>query len=245
MEQERTPKQVQPENTETIQIEERDAKQEFNSGSRGMDATVHDIDSTRRSVDLGSSSNVDDQQASLDSFVHGAQEDDGANQERQPLSQSYKSSQPLRKQELDSIGDPYALLLAGLVERERVLRIEEENMHDFFFLQETLVSNKTAASIQKSDARRRLTSSIPGMSSPSFPSGSTTTPVPFSLPTIILEPTSSPKDHCSGDNHRVPVWTSSSKVGHDFSEGSYELPERKSAKELKHEIGELTEEEHE
>ena len=83
------------------------------------------------------------------------------------------------------------------------------------------------------------------MSSPSFPSGSTTTPVPFSPPTIILEPTSSPKDHCSGDDHRVPVWTSSSEVGHDFSEGSYELPETKIAKELKGEIGELTEEEHE
>ena len=39
--------------------------------------TVHDIDSTRQSVDLASSSNVDDQQASLGSFVHGAQEDDG------------------------------------------------------------------------------------------------------------------------------------------------------------------------
>ena len=71
------------------------------------------------------------------------------------------------------------------------------------------------------------------------------TPVPFSPPTIILEPTSSPKDHCSGDDHRVPVWTSSSEVGHDFSEGSYELPETKFAKELKDEIGELTEEEHE
>ena len=45
--------------------------------------------------------------------------------------------------------------------------------------------------------------------------------------------------------HRVPVWTSSSRVGHDFSEGCYELPETKFAKELKDEIGELTEEEHE
>ena len=60
MQQEQTPKQVQPEDTETIPIEERDAKREFNSGSRGMDATVHDIRSTRRSVDLASSSNVDD-----------------------------------------------------------------------------------------------------------------------------------------------------------------------------------------
>ena len=76
------------------------------------------------------------------------------------------------------------------------------------------------------------------MSSASFPSGSTTTPVPLSPPTIILEPTSTSKDH------RVPVWTSSSEVGHDFSEGSYELPERKFAKELKDEIVEL-EEEHE
>ena len=42
-----------------------------------MDATVHDIDSTRQSFNLASSSNVDDQQASLGSFVHGAQEDDG------------------------------------------------------------------------------------------------------------------------------------------------------------------------
>ena len=117
MEQEQTPKQVQPEDTKTISIEERDAKREFNSGSRGMDATVHDIDSRRRSVDLVSSSNVDDPQASLGSFVHVAQEDDGANQERQPLSQSYESYQPMGKQELDSIGDPYALLLAGLVER--------------------------------------------------------------------------------------------------------------------------------
>ena len=82
MEQEQTPKQVQPEDTKTIQTEERGAKWEFNSGSRGMDATVHDIDFTRRSVDLASSSNVDDPQASLGSFVHGAQEDDRANQER-------------------------------------------------------------------------------------------------------------------------------------------------------------------
>ena len=44
---------------------------------------------------------------------------------------------------------------------------------------------------------------------------------------------------------RLPVWKSSSEVGHDFSEGSYELPETKFAKELKDEIGELTEEEHE
>ena len=62
MEQEQTPNQVQPEDTETIQIEERDAKRKFNSGSRGMDGTVHDTYSTRRSVDLASSSNVDDQQ---------------------------------------------------------------------------------------------------------------------------------------------------------------------------------------
>ena len=48
---------------------------------------------------------------------------------------------------MDSIGDPYALLLAGLVERERVLRVEEENMQNFFYLQETLVFNITAASI--------------------------------------------------------------------------------------------------
>ena len=245
MEQEQTPKQVQPEDTETIQIEERDAKREFNSGSRGMDATVHDIKSTRRSVDLASSSNVDDQQASLGCFVHGAQEDDGANQERQSLSQSYESYQPMGKQELDSIGDPYALLLAGLVERECVLRVKEENMQNFFYLQEMLLFNKTAASIKEIDARRRLTSLIPGMSLPSFPSGSTTTPVPFSPPTVILEPTLSPKDHCSGDDHRVPVWTSSSKVGHPFSEGSYELPKTKFGKELKDEIGELTEEEHE
>ena len=52
MEQEQTPKQVEPEDTETIQIEDQDAKREFNSGIRGMDATVHDIDSTRQSVDL-------------------------------------------------------------------------------------------------------------------------------------------------------------------------------------------------
>ena len=245
MEQEQTPKQVQPEATRTISIEQQDAKREFNSGSRGMDATVHDIHSTHRSVDLASSSNVDDQQASLASFVHGAQEDDGANQERQPLPQSYEGYQPMGKQELDSIGDPYALLLAGLVERERVLRVEEENMQNFFYLQETLVFNKTAASIRESNARRGLTSSIPGMSSPNFPSGSTTTPVPLSPPAIILESTSTSKDHISGDDHRVPVWTSSSEVEHDFSEGSYELPETKFAKELKDEIGELMEEQHE
>ena len=145
MEQEQTPKQVQPEDTETNQTEEQDAKREFNSGSRGMDATMHNIDSTRRSVDLASSSNVDDQQASLGSFVHGAQEDDGANQERQPLFQSYESYQPKGKQELDSIGDPYVLLLAGFEERERGLRVEEENMQNFIYLQETLVFNKTAA----------------------------------------------------------------------------------------------------
>ena len=245
MEQEQTPRQVQPEDTETIQIEEQDAKREFNSGSRGMDATVHDINSTRRSIDLASSSNVDDQQASLGSFADGAQEDDGENQERQPLSQSYERYQPMGTQEFDSIGDSYALLLAGLVERERVLCVEEENMQNFFYLQETLVFNKTAASIQESDARRRLTSLNPGMSSPSFLSGSTTTPVPFRPLTIILEPTSSPKDHCSGDDHRVPLWTSSSEVGHDFSEGCYEFPQTKFAKELKEEIGELTEEKHE
>ena len=245
MEQEETPKQVQPEDTKTVSTEERDAKREFNSGSRGTDATVHDIDSTRRSVDLASSSNVDDPQASLGSLVHGAQEDDGANEERQLLSQSYESYHPMGKQELDSIGDPYALLLACLVELERVLRVEEENKQNFFYLQETLVFNKTAASIRESHARRRLTSSIPGMSSPSFPSGSTTTPVPLSPPTIILEPTSTSKDHISGDDHRVPVWTSSSEVGHDFSEISYELPETRFAKEPKDEIGELTEEEHE
>ena len=99
MEQEQTPKQVQPEDTETIQKEERDAKREFRSGSRGMDATVHDNNSTRRSVELASSSDVDDQQASLGSFVRGAQEDDGANQGRQPFSQSYESYQPMGKQE--------------------------------------------------------------------------------------------------------------------------------------------------
>ena len=91
MEQEQTAKQVHPETSETIQTEEQDAKQKISSGSRGMDATVHNIDSTRQSVDLASSSKVDDQQASLGSFVHGAQEDDGANQKRQPLFQSYES----------------------------------------------------------------------------------------------------------------------------------------------------------
>ena len=149
------------------------------------------------------------------------------------------------KQELDSIGDPYAWLLAGLEDRKRVLRFEEENMQNFFYLQETLVFYKTAASIQERDGRRRLTSSFPDLSSPSFPSGSITTPVPFSAPTIILQQMSSPNGHCSGDDQRVPVWTSRSEVGHDISEGSYELPETKFAKELKDEIGELTEEEHE
>ena len=241
MEQEQTPKQVHPEVTDAIQTEEQDAKREFNSGSRGMDATVHDIDPTRQSVDLASSSNVDDQQASLGSFVHGALEDNGANGERQPLFQSYESYRPMGKQELDSIGDPYALLLTGLEECERLLRVEEENMQNFFYLQETLAFNKTAASIQERDTRRRLTSSFPDMSLPSFPSGSTTTPVPFIPPAIILEPMSSPKGHGSGDDHRVPIWTSSSEVGHDISEGSYESPETKFEKELKDEIGDLTE----
>jgi hypothetical protein len=99
-----------------------------------MDATVHDINSTRQSVDLASSSNVDDQQLSLGSFFHGAQEDDGANQERQPIFQSYESHRPMGKQELDSIGAPYVLLQAGLEEREAVLRVEEENMQSFFYL---------------------------------------------------------------------------------------------------------------
>ena len=147
----------------------------------------------------------------------------------------------MEKQELDSIGDPDALFLAGLVERERALRVEEENMQNFFYLEGTLVFNKTAASIRESNTRRRLTSSIPGVSSPSFPSGSTTTPVPFSPPTIILEPTSTPKDQFSGDDHR----DHRTQVGHDLSEGSYELPEMKFATELKDEIGKLTEEEHE
>ena len=83
------------------------------------------------------------------------------------------------------------------------------------------------------------------MSSLSFSSGSTTTPVPLSPPTIILESTSTPKEHISGDDHRVPVWTSSSQVGHDFSEGSCELSETKFPKKLKDGIGELTEEEQE
>ena len=38
---------------------------------------MHDVDSTRQSVDLASFRNLDDQQASLGSFVHGAQEGDG------------------------------------------------------------------------------------------------------------------------------------------------------------------------
>ena len=243
MEQEQTPKQVPPEVTETIQTEEQDARREFNSGSRGMDATVHDIVSRRQSVDLASSSNVDDQQASPGSFVHGALEDDGPNQERQPIFQSYESYRPMGKQELHSIGDPYALLLAGLEERERVLRVEEENMQNFFYLQDTLAFNKSAASIQQHDARRRWTSLFPDMSLPSFPSRSTTRCVPFIPPTIILEPMSSPMGHGSGDDQRVPLWRSSFKVGHDVSEGSYELPETRFAKEVKDEIGDLREEE--
>ena len=118
-------------------------------------------------------------------------------------------------------------------------------MQNFLYLQETLVFNKTAASIRESNARRRFSSWILVMSSPSFSTGSSTTPVPFSPPTIILEPTSMPKDHISGDDHRVPVSTLSSEVRHDFSEGCYELPETKFAKELEDEIGELSEEEHE
>ena len=39
MEKEQTPKQVYPEDTETIQTEEQNAKREFNTGSRGTDAT--------------------------------------------------------------------------------------------------------------------------------------------------------------------------------------------------------------
>ena len=65
------------------------------------------------------------------------------------------SYQPMGKQELNSIGDPYAMLLAGLEERERVLRVEEENMQNFFYLQEMLVFNKAADSIQEQNARRR------------------------------------------------------------------------------------------
>ena len=99
MEQEQTRKQVHPEDTETIQTEEQDAKRKSNSGSRGMDATGHEIASTRRSVDLTSSRNVVDQQVSLGSFVHGVQEDDGANQERQPSFQSYEHYKPMGKQE--------------------------------------------------------------------------------------------------------------------------------------------------
>ena len=140
---------------------------------------------------------------------------------------------------------PYALLLAGLEERERVLRIDSENMQNLFYLKETLVFNKKTASIQERDVRRRLTSSFPDTCSPTFPLGSTTTPVPFSPLTIILEPMLSAKGHCSGDDHRVLVGTSSSEVGHDHSKRSYELPETKFAKELHDEIGELTEEEHE
>ena len=206
---------------------------------------MHDIDSTRLIVDIASSSNVDDHPASLGSFVHGAQEDNGVNQETQPIFQSCESYQPMGKQELDSIGDPYALLPACLEEHERVLRVEQENMQNFFYLQDTLVFNQTAASIQEREPRGCLTSSFPDMPSSSFTSGSIMTPVPFSPPTIILEPMSSPKGHCSGDDHRVPVSTSSSEVGHDVSEGSYELPETNFAKELQDEIGELTEEEHE
>ena len=97
MEQEQTPNKVQPEDTETIQTEQQDAKREFNTDSRGMDATVHDIDSKPRSVDLASSTNIDDQTASLGSFVHAAQEDNGTNQERQPVCQLYESHQPMGK----------------------------------------------------------------------------------------------------------------------------------------------------
>ena len=52
------------------------------------------------------------------------------------------------------IGDPYGFLLAGLEEGERVLRVEEENMQNFFYLQETLDFNKTAASVQERDLMR-------------------------------------------------------------------------------------------
>ena len=95
-------------------------------------------------------------------------------------------------------------------------------MLNFFYLQETQAFNKTAASIQERNARRRLSSSFADMSSPSFQSGSAMTPVPFSPPTITLEPMSSPKGHCSGDDHRVTVSTSSAEVGQDISEESDE-----------------------
>ena len=137
------------------------------------------------------------------------------------------------KQESDSIGDPYALLLAGLVERERVLRVEEENMQNFFYLQETLVFNKTAASIQESDARRLLTSPIPGMSSPTFPSGSTTTPVPFSRRPLFWNLRRHQRITVQETITEYLFGSSSSEVGHDFSEGSSKLPETKIAKELK------------
>ena len=118
-------------------------------------------------------------------------------------------------------------------------------MQNFFYLKVTPAFNKTAVSIQEGDARRHLTGSFPDMSSPIVPSGSSTTPVPFSPRPIIREPMSSPKGHCSGDDHRVPVLTWSSELGHNISQGSYELLETTLAKELKDEIGELTEEEHE
>ena len=51
---------------------------------------------------------------------------------REPLIQSYDSYRPMGKQELDSFGDPYALLLAGLEKRERVLCVEKKNMQNFF-----------------------------------------------------------------------------------------------------------------
>ena len=69
--------------------------------------------------------------------------------------------------------------------------------------------------------------------------------MPLIPATIILEPMWLPMGHSSGDDHRVPVLTCSSEVGHNVSEGSYELPETRFAKELKDEIGELSEKEHE
>ena len=57
------------------------------------------------------------------------------------------------KQQLDSICDPYALVLAGVEERKRVLRVEEDNMQNFNYLQGTLAFNRNAASIEEHNAQ--------------------------------------------------------------------------------------------
>ena len=149
----------------------------------------------------------------------------------------------MRKQELDSIGDPYALFLAGLVERERVLHVgRKEHAESLLFTRDSGFQQERSF-----NSRERHAKMLDRFDS-RYEFAEFRVRIYYytcSFQSADHYSTSSPKDHCSGDDHRVPVWTLSSEVGPDFSEGSYELPETKFAKKLKDEIGELTEEEHE